>query len=70
MKESEAKEKWCPMARVVCNPNGPAYNRLEGGEPSIGANCLGSDCMMWMGGEIWSSDENKYIEDGYCGLTR
>lgn len=57
--ETEARGKmWCPFARVNCGEVG--YNRLDEGEASDCAYCLGSHCMLWM------PDGNR----GYCGLSR
>lgn len=49
--ETEAKEKWCPFARIGggAGMDGAAYNRIQHhGDISHGAStCLGSGCMAW-----------------------
>jgi len=58
MTEDEAKERWCPMVRLMCD--GPReqtligpFNRMALTEkpketrlPEAG-RCIGSECMMW-----------------------
>ena len=39
--ETEAREKWCPMARV------DGANRTSHCEELNGAMCIASRCMMW-----------------------
>lgn len=46
MTEKEAKEKWCPMARVQWE--GSAYNRCHGhGNFPEAAKCLGKKCIIF-----------------------
>lgn len=59
MTEDEAKKKWCPMARVSASGCSLSFNRVDDGTPSIGANCIASDCAMW----VWV----KKIEVVYGG---
>lgn len=63
MKESEARQKWCPMARVDMYPDGEGLaglNRNTNNERVRDrALCVASDCMMWR----WNEG------DGYCGLA-
>lgn len=47
--ESEAKEKWCPQARVLSI--GVCCNRSPGGEGDRNSYCLASGCMSWRWGE-------------------
>jgi hypothetical protein len=51
MTEQEARDKWCPMARVSTyldgNPAESAANRTDEGIPYAGSRCIASDCMMW-----------------------
>lgn len=55
MTESEAKTKWCPMARL--SDGSALFNRyLEGTAPSS-ASCLGSGCACW----IWDKEPNVAI---------
>jgi hypothetical protein len=66
--EDEAKEKWCPMVRMMDDSsfNHPvAYNRcwLSGDteDNPDEARCIGSRCMAWR----WFIANEK----GYCGLA-
>ncbi len=49
--ETDAKAKWCPMARVGGDPGseaaGVSYNRWPGGHHEAAASCIASDCMAW-----------------------
>lgn len=57
MTEDEAKTKWCPFARVQCEDNRAAFNRLIGAKEAtdefrtnfetILSRCIGSKCMAW-----------------------
>ena len=70
MKESEARTKWCPMARMAL-VQGMAANRT--GQMSQGGTgyaniydetrCIGSDCMLWQP-LVGSDDEAR----GRCSL--
>ena len=49
MTEQEAREKWCPMGRVLGGVNKGTYNRKEeDGDGSGLSLCLASDCAMWI----------------------
>lgn len=71
MLESEAKTKWCPVARVY--GTNCAVNRGSGIDKCL---CLGSDCMMFVITVEGSSYKGSYgghvpcETEGYCGLTR
>ena len=55
MTESEAKTKWCPMARL--SDGSTSFNRyLEGIAPSQ-ASCLGSECTCW----VWDEERNIVV---------
>lgn len=64
MKVEDAKQKWCPMARVVPDVRDYASgNRFpgDGGSARCLRNecrCIGPECMMWVGSD----------EEGDCGL--
>ncbi len=46
MKENEAKEKWCPFARI--EGGGSNYNRLKSDVPDArGTLCFAAGCMAW-----------------------
>lgn len=63
VKESNTKEKWCPMVRFSTSDEEPGYNRCYSNSifPS-GTFCIGSYCMMW---RIQDPD----AKTGYCGLA-
>lgn len=76
MREEEAKEKWCPMARIDTRQEGSNYNRWSDGAIPIEGLCIGSDCMMWRwdealdmgnGGDILGG--TNYDTEGHCGLA-
>ena len=81
MKESEAKQKWCPFSRNIGDSIRVPHNRYLG-KPSPTSCCLGSECMAWreygkyctkkdeeLSGGLYA--EGDIIPDGgYCGLTR
>lgn len=64
MTENDAKEKWCPLARVAmvhCDAGNEfigAINRAAVMEAEV--NCIGSDCMAWRK----AMGNPRY---GYCG---
>lgn len=79
MTEDEARQKWCPFARVAypesisgCNVINRLYNT-----PSPGpCRCIASGCMVWRWeirnveppeGEILLPEKSD--EEGYCGLA-
>lgn len=49
MTEEEARNKWCPFARVTIDAPGvdTAWNRFPGNETPHGTLCIGSQCMAW-----------------------
>ena len=66
MKVEEARQKWCPMVRIVIGPcdakwQNTAYtNRTMDVKKGWSENCcIGPDCMMWAGNG----------EQGECGLV-
>lgn len=74
MTPEEAKEKWCPFARVaVTETHGtPAFNRVTDRDakkpgPSVGSFCIADRCMAWR----WGYDQNGTLNEthGYCGLA-
>lgn len=80
MTEDEAKTKWCPFARIICDSIdgkthvGP-FNRMtlntkpdETRIPPSG-NCIGSDCMAWRIKDYGLDKENNPVPYGYCGLA-
>lgn len=77
MTEQEAKNKWCPMARMASPVS--AHNRTADDEPE--GRCVASKCMMWRWDDnvALSRDGKMYIRSsserggtspgGYCGLA-
>lgn len=76
--EAEAKEKWCPMARVSYHspaveglfPAEQGYigNREHSDGPIQSSLCIGSACMMWRWGQ--EPDDDFEVEGkGFCGLA-
>ena len=53
MTEKEAKQKWCPMARLVAEPTRGVYTPPCNGAidhtngDTLRLKCIASDCMMW-----------------------
>lgn len=58
MTESEAKTKWCPVARLS-DGSAPFNRYLEGIAPSS-TSCLGSKCACW----IWDKESDIRIMRG------
>jgi hypothetical protein len=60
MTEQEARERWCPFARVWGTD--ASGNRLaDGGKPNTDSMCIASRCMVW---RRWYSKS-----EGFCGLA-
>ena len=66
MKESVAKQKWCPFARVFTGTAGyvASANRNMLSRDEQKANCIGSACMAWR--YTYELDESA---GGNCGLV-
>lgn len=81
MTEEEAKQCWCPFAKMwSMADNGTAsggWNRHPSEPPTedgkySGSNCIGSKCMVWR----WEYDDYRatgggleQTDSGYCGLA-
>ena len=71
MTEQEARQKWCPFARVVDDLSGAgAAARLQNNT----VKCVASDCMAWRwasgeGIETLGGSRGESKEAGYCGLA-
>ena len=72
MTEDEAKQKWCPHARIQTS-----WTSLHGGVALAGTNrwekgsakCIASECMAWRWCVTRVDDDDNDIHDyGYCGL--
>lgn len=69
MTEAEAKNKWCPMTRMVRHHTDNPTNRNACGEPTT--FCLGSACMMWRWHQ-WGGTVTNGVSAGtagHCGLA-
>lgn len=74
MTEDEAKQKWCPHARIQTS-----WTSLHGGVALAGTNrwekgsakCIASECMAWRWEAAFRRDDNSMPTpvDGYCGLA-
>ena len=83
MTEDEARQKWCPFARVAmisssdieCPPcNRLAIDGVSGLEKNpAGARCIASDCMAWRQYADIPADSPYYDPElglgGHCGLA-
>lgn len=82
--ESDAKQRWCPMARAelfgwaICSSEAPRQVPLSADEVKRSTRCIGSGCMMWREtsserGKGRVSGEYGYGDEmlpaGYCGLA-
>lgn len=77
MKESEAREKWCPFVRVAVGnellPDGitPPFNRVHGpsGLAVIDEDtaCIASKCAVWVEDSEPPITKSKH---GHCGLAK
>jgi hypothetical protein len=68
--EDEMKTKWCPMYRITAlewlqTATDNRGNTLEENAP---ANCIGSDCAMWVSEGRTESFAREKL--GHCGLVR
>lgn len=68
MTEAEAREKWCPMARVTSMTHGSSgVNRGTAGRDDVrDTRCLASGCALW----TWVGKEQGKERQGRCGLAR
>lgn len=70
MTESEARERWCPFARM-CATGEPTWNRvsmlneLHDNDPK----CIASKCMAWRWGDSKAGYGEPGSLQGYCGLA-
>ncbi len=68
MTEDEARELWCPFARVVypATDDSAGHNRVRDKTvPSENSYCIASGCMAWR----WEWSGNLRLDTGYCGLA-
>ena len=63
MTAEEARNKWCPMARIAVIGS-VGYNRDTLGDAAINAPCLVSECMLWR----WINNPKIAEKRGYCSL--
>lgn len=67
MTESEAREKWCPMARCPYESLGrgiTAINTARNTYREMETKCMASACMMWRNSHTVNGEHQ-----GYCGLA-
>ena len=78
MIESEAKTKWCPMAREMARDGDATVSANFGVNRNGGewrSPCIGSACMMWRDIHEYSNGVGDGFTDptkplaGYCGLA-
>jgi hypothetical protein len=70
MKESDARNKWCPFVRAPLILEGGIFavgvNRGPEGADDDRLHCRASSCMAW---RWYSTDEHGEKRLGYCGLA-
>jgi len=77
MTEDQARERWCPFARVAdsIETSAPAANRLSRfrgvtNDPLVpDAFCIASDCMAWRVSGVVRDEDGEGPWLGYCGLA-
>lgn len=78
MTEDQAKEKWCPFARVPLTnvrneieSGSPVVNRCTDGRINSSVLCIGSACMAWRkAGQIGIGPNGERRDLDLDGLTR
>ena len=63
MLESEAKTKWCPMARLTAH-KGEWHDNRNG---MCQFSCIGSSCACWVD---TGYNDKAGEREGHCGLAR
>lgn len=82
MTEDDAKEKWCPFARVFDTGSSNRVAADDDGPTAAaaGSECIASDCMAWRWAispktieqaakSIITSPEGPKEPTGFCGLA-
>ena len=75
MIESEAKQKWCPFARMVIPDEGAmsitTHNRAAQAKDATADHvaCIASDCMAWRWIPEVKMPHEQSDNEGYCGLA-
>lgn len=78
MTEDEAKQRWCPFARVGSSRNGLGSMNREALSSEADADlverntrCLASACMAWRWVTLWADEEPDPPPErtGFCGLA-
>jgi hypothetical protein len=82
MTEEEARNRWCPFAKIaLASENGQivGYNRIEDaieGSTKLptASFCIASRCMAWRWGGRGNTERKQQQEferktEGYCGLA-
>jgi len=78
MTEAEAKQQWCPHARIDGEQRGDAAYNRDSDDMPVG-HCIGSACMAWRWLPLTEQDRARIraatgleiLEKthGYCGLA-
>jgi hypothetical protein len=70
--ETEAKQKWCPLARASDIGNQPVSVNRRGREPDADCMCIASACMAWRWADGLDLIDSMVAERngsrrGFCG---
>lgn len=74
--EAEAKQMWCPQARVVVGEMGRPFQAAGNRLPGLGSGhdpdldwpsprCIASQCMWWR----WGLSDDGPHTNGFCGAA-
>lgn len=69
MTEEQAKEKWCPFARIINIRDTVAFNRSSADAPTGAARCIASGCACWVSMDEYD-DNAEPQPGGHCGLIK
>lgn len=64
MKESDARNKWCPHVRVLSDEGSMVISTVNRGNGlQAVTECIGSDCMMWEPEYVEQTDRVENVDD-------
>ena len=67
VREEDAKTKWCPLKQVAMQIGWKNSDIKQ-------ANCIASDCMMWVWDEAFNEPAGtpgtNWDTEGHCGLVK